>query len=143
MCQSGLLVSQGYGRGMKYYLPAKKGYDLFSPDNMTTSEDNMTTSEGNMTTSADNMATSKDNVATSEDNVATSPKKRLSKQEMDNLIKVVCTEWISLEDIALQIGKDYNYLRKFIIPRMLKEKVIEMLYPGTPNHPRQQYKIKD
>lgn len=143
MCQSGLLVSQGYGRGMKYYLPAKKGYDLFSPDNMTTSEDNMTTSEGNMTTSKDNMATSKDNVATSEDNVATSPKKRLSKQEMDNLIKVVCTEWISLEDIALQIGKDYNYLRKFIIPRMLKEKVIEMLYPGTPNHPRQQYKIKD
>ena len=121
---------------MKYYLPAKKGYDLFSPDNMTTSEDNMTTSEDNMTTSEDNMATS-------EDNVATSPKKRLSKQEMDNLIKVVCTEWISLEDIALQIGKDYNYLRKFIIPRMLKEKVIEMLYPGTPNHPRQQYKIKD
>lgn len=75
---------------------------------------------------------SPDNMTTSEGNVATSLKKRLSKQEMDNLIKVVCTEWISLEDIALQIGKDYNYLRKFIIPRMLKEKVIEIYTPGHP-----------
>lgn len=82
-------------------------------------------------------------MTTSKDNMATSSKKKLSKLQMNKLIKTVCVDWISLEDIALQIGRDYNYLRKFIIPRMLKEKIIEMLYPGTPNHPKQQYKIKD
>lgn len=129
MCQNGLLVPQGYGRGMKYYLPEKSSNNLFSITNVATSKDNM--------------ATSKDNMTTSKDNMATSSKKKLSKQEMNELIKVVCTDWISLEDIALQIGRDYNYLRKFIIPRMLKEKLLEMLYPGTPNHPKQQYKTND
>lgn len=62
---------------------------------------------------------------------------------MNELIKAVCVEWISLEDIAIRIGKDYKCLRNHIIPRMLKERIIEMLYPGTPNHPKQQYKVKD
>ena len=62
---------------------------------------------------------------------------------MNGLMEEVCAEWISLEDIAMQTGKDYDYLRNHIIPRMLQEKILEMLYPGTPNHPKQQYKIKD
>ena len=133
MCQNGLLVSQGYGRGMKYYLPEKSSNNLFSITSIGT----------NMATSGTNVATLEENMASSGSNVATSSKKRLSKQQMNELIKAVCVEWISLEDIALRIGKDYKYLRNHIIPRMLKEKTIEMLYPGTPNHPKQQYKIKD
>ena len=133
MCQNGLLVSQGYGRGMKYYLPEKSSNNLFS----------ITSPETNMASSGSNVATLEENMASSENCVATSSKKRLSKQQMNELIKAVCVEWISLEDIALRIGKDYKYLRNHIIPRMLKEKAIEMLYPGTPNHPKQQYKIKD
>ena len=126
MCQNGLLVSQGYGRGMKYYLPEKSSNNLFS-----------------ITSPGTNMASLGSNVATSENNVATSSKKRLSNQQMNELIRVVCREWISLEDIALRVGKNYKYLRNHIIPRMLKEKTIEMLYPGTPNHPKQKYKIKN
>ena len=119
MCQNGLLVSQGYGRGMKYYLPEENNNNLFS------------------------IIDPEANVATSKANVATLPKKRLSKQQMNGLMEEVCAEWISLEDIAMQTGKDYDYLRNHIIPRMLQEKILEMLYPGTPNHPKQQYKIKD
>ena len=133
MCQNGLLVSQGYGRGMKYYLPEKSSNNLFS----------IIDPEANVATSKANVATSNANVATSKANVATLPKKRLSKQQMNELMKEVCAEWISLEDIAMQTGKDYDYLRNHIIPRMLQEKILEMLYPGTPNHPKQQYKIKD
>ena len=133
MCQNELLVSQGYGRGMKYYLPEKTSNNLFSIISPGT----------NMASLGSNVATLEENMASSGSNVATPSKKRLSKQEMNELIKAVCVEWISLEDIALRIGKDYKYIRNHIIPRMLKEKTIEMLYPGTPNHPKQQYKIKN
>ena len=140
MCQNGLLIAQGYGRGMKYYLPKEISSNLFT---LTDWKANVATSETNVATSKANVATSETNVATSRANVATSTQKRLSKQQMGELMREVCAEWVSLEDIALRIGKDYKYLRNHIIPRMLKEKIIEMLYPGTPNHPKQQYKIKD
>ena len=45
----------------------------------------------------------------------------LHKGQISELLKRML-EWISLEDIALRIGKDYKYLRNHIIPRMLKEK---------------------
>ena len=147
MCQNGLLVSQGYGRGMKYYLPEKTNNNLFSiispGANMASLGSNVATLEENMASSGSYVATLEENMASSGSYVATPSKKRLSKQQMNELIKAVCIEWISLEDIALRIGKDYKYLRNHIIPRMLKEKTIEMLYPGTPTHPKQQYKIKD
>ena len=123
---------------MKYYLPEESHTDLFSMRN-----DNMTTSDGNMTTLDGNMTTSDGNMTTLDGNMTTLSRKRLTKGQMDELIKLICVDWMSLEDIAKKIGRDYNYLRKFIIPRMLQEKIIEMLYPGTPNHPKQQYKVKD
>ena len=110
---------------------------------MASSGSNVATLEENMASSGSYVATLEENMASSGSYVATPSKKRLTKQQMNELIKAVCIEWISLKDIALRIGKDYKYLRNHIIPRMLKEKTIEMLYPGTPNHPKQQYKIKD
>ena len=69
MTQKGLLVSEGYGREMRYILP-QKGQDFL-----------------NMATSEINVATSEDvNVATSETKVATSIKKRMSREELQNLI---------------------------------------------------------
>ena len=125
MTQKGLLVSEGYGRGMRYMLPQK------GPDSL------------NVATSGANVATSDANVATSEPTTITPIKKRLSRNELQNLILSICHEWISLEDLSARINRDSKYLRNHVIPLLLASKKIQMLYPGTPNHPNQQYKIPD
>ena len=111
---------------------------------MATSEANMATSETNVATSEDvNVATLESNVATLDSNVVTLIKKRLSREELQNLIMSNCCEWISLEDLSTRINRDSKYLRNHVIPLLLASKKIQMLYPGTPNHPNQQYKVLD
>ena len=105
--------------------------------NVATSED------ANVATSDANVATSGANVATSEPTVITPIKKRLSRDELQNLILSICYEWMSLEDLSTRINRDSKYLRNHVIPLLLASKKIQMLYPGTPNHPNQQYKVSD
>ena len=97
----------------------------------------------NVATSEANVATSEANVATSEAKVATSIKKKMSREELQSLIMSVCNEWISLEDLSARIERDSKYLRNHVIPLMLASKKLQMLFPGTPNHPNQQYKVTD
>ena len=47
------------------------------------------------------------------------------------------------EEIAQKINRTVKYVSDVVLSRLLKERILEMLYPGTPNHPRQKYKIKD
>ena len=161
MCQKRLLVAQGHGRGMRYYLPEDNHNDLFAltegfqgdvapSDNKVISEligepldINRGTSNDNRGTSNDNRGTSNDNRGTSNDNRGTSSKKRLSKQQMDSLIISICQDWMDKEEIAQKISRTVKYVSDVILPRMLKEEALEMLYPGIPNHPKQKYKIKD
>jgi hypothetical protein len=58
------------------------------------------------------------------------------------MILEICDDWISLEEIVLKTGKSKAYIRNSVFPMMIAQKKIEMLYPGTPNHPRQKYKKK-
>ncbi|MBR1800852.1 MAG: putative DNA binding domain-containing protein [Bacteroidaceae bacterium] len=155
MTQKGLLITEGHGRGMRYLLPEKR------PDflNVATSEANVATLEGSKvatseakvasseakvaTSEGSKVATSEAKVATSEAKVATSIKKKMSREELQSLIMSVCNEWISLEDLSARIERDSKYLRNQIIPLMLASKKLQMLFPGTPNHPNQQYKVTD
>ena len=121
MCCSDLLIAEGRGRGTKYRLPD------FVP--------NMATSVPNMATSALNMATSVPNMATS--------KKKMNSEEFKELIKSKAAECISLEELAVSVNRSHKYLRTNIIPRLMEEGVLEMLFPGIPNHPRQKYKSID
>jgi hypothetical protein len=89
------------------------------------------------------VATSEVKVATSEVKVATSDiKKRLSKSQLYDLILECCEDWRTMEEIAFAVNRDQKYVRGKILPIMLKEKMVEMLFPGVPNHPRQKYKRK-
>ena len=154
MTQKGLLITEGHGRGMRYLLPEKKPDFLnvaTSEANVATSEANVETSDGSnvatseakVATSEAKVATSEVKVATSEAKVATSIKKKMSREELQALILSVCTEWISLEELSVRIDRDSKYLRNQIIPLMLASKKLQMLFPGTPNHPNQQYKVSD
>ena len=129
MTQKGLLVSEGYGRGTRYVLPIN-GIDILREE------------PSNVATSALNVATSKDaNVATSALNVATSIKKKMSREELQELILQNCQEWVSLEDLAKLIHRNPIYLRNHVMPILLAANMIQMLYPK--NHPNQLYKVKD
>ena len=161
MCQNGLLIARGYGRGMRYYLPKESSKDLFTSihtfhGDIISSEKkdisvltglalgfNKGTFNDNMGTSDDNKGTSNNNMGTSDNYIVCSSKKRLSKQQMNLLVINVCQDWTDKDQIAKKVNRSTKYISDIVLPRMLKEKILEMLYPGTPNHPRQKYKIKD
>lgn len=148
MCQNHLLDSQGYGRGMRYYLPEGRLNVFRIEDNIVTPDTNIATPDTNMATSDTNIATSDGNMTTSEANIATSSplkqyKKRLSADEMREAVVEIAKEWVTLDEIAYRLDRKKAYVRNFVIPKLLTDRTIEMLYPGTPNHPSQKYKKKE
>ena len=154
MCQEGLLVQEGYGRGTKYYLPND---DSNIPSNVASSSSNVASSSSNIASSSSNIASSDSNIASlssnipsniasSDSNIAsTTTKKRLPYGELRNIICLNSQDWVSLEELSVLVKRDKIYLRNFIIPRMLADNNLEMLFPGVPKHPCQKYKslIKD
>ena len=144
MTQKGLLVSEGSGRGTRYILPVK-GIDVLreEPSNVESSKSaNVATSESNVESSDPNVESSKDaNVETSDANMASPVKKKMSWEELQELILKNCHEWISLEDLAKLINRKPMYLRNHVMPLLLAANMIQMLYPK--NHPNQLYKVKD
>lgn len=154
MCQSGLLVAQGYGRGTRYLLPENINNNLFtsieqSQEDIISSNSEVSLKvigelmDNNRGTSDDYRGTSDDYRGTSDDNNINPHKKRLSKKQMDLLVISICQDWMDKEEIAQRLHRKVKYVSDVILPRLVKEKQLEMLYPGTPNHPRQKYKIKD
>ena len=165
MVQKELLEAYGYGRGMHYRLPAKKinvfELDTPTPDDSTINQDtcsatNNTSSEANSASnsasseanSASNSASSEANSASSDNNNASNRKKRnrkkrLSREELKTLIISICADWVSIEEIVERSGKSVSYIRNVVIPLLIAEKVIVMMYPGTPRNPNQKYRIKE
>ena len=151
MTQKGLLVSEGYGRGTRYVLPVEcidvlreEHANVASSDaNVESSKSaNVATSESNVESSDPNVESSKDaNVETSDANMASPVKKKMSWEELQELILKNCQEWISLEDLAKSIHRKPMYLRNHVMPILLAADKIQMLYPK--NHPNQLYKVKD
>ena len=116
MCKHKLLVQEGYGRGTKYRLP--------------------------MTVK---VASSGSKVASSGSKVASSPmpnliKQRMSYSELKDKICSFCSDWVSVDELAEELRRKRTYLRNKIIPKMLEDNSLEMLFLGVPNHPRQKYK---
>ena len=147
MVQKNLLKAYGYGRGMHYKLPDKRINILGA--NTTNSVYEVDKSGANSASSNDNSASSGAYSASSNDNSASSgaysassPKKRLTKEQLKSLIISICDDWVSIDDIVKRSGKSTSYIRNTVIPLLLAEKSIEMMYPGTPRNPNQKYKVK-
>ena len=116
--------------------------EFLPKDNLNILGEKGATSEGKVATLEGKVATSEEKVTTSEEKVATSTKRWMPKDKLYALIMEVCQDWVTLEEIETYTGRTYSYLRIKVIPVMIKEKKIEMLFPGTPNHPNQKYKVK-
>ena len=127
MRQDGLLVQDWYGRGTKYYLPND---DSNIPSNIASSGSKVANLSSNIPSpniSISNMESLR-------------KKKKLSFEELKKLICLVCSDWQSLDELALQVNRNKTYLKIYVIPRMLADKSLEMMFPGVPKHPRQKYK---
>lgn len=146
MVQKGLLETYGHGRGMHYKLPSKSTNVLGAnnANNTCTFEnpEEMVTANG-ASYSASLTANSASYSASLTANSASSAKKRLSREELKTLIISICSDWVSIEDIVKKSGKSTSYIRNVVIPLLLAEKSIVMLFPGTPRNPNQKYRIKE
>lgn len=168
LCKEGFLVSEGNGRGTKYRInePEEKvgssdgkvgsseekvgsseGKVGSSEEKVGSSEGKVESSENNMESSGNNMESSISNMETSEkkvggleNKIGSLNPKRLKFQELESLIISIADDYLTLDEIAEQINRTFDYLANKIIPRMLKNGTIEYLYPGVPSHPRQKYK---
>lgn len=146
MVQKGLLETYGHGRGMHYKLPSKSTNVLGAnnANNTCTFESPEEMVAGNGASySASLTANSASYSASLTANSASSAKKRLSREELKSLIISICSDWVSIEDIVKKSGKSTSYIRNVVIPLLLAEKSIVMLFPGTPRNPNQKYRIKE
>ena len=148
MCKEGLLVQEGYGRGTRYYLPkvdskvASSGTKVASSDSNITS--NIASSISKVASSGSkipsNIASSASNITSSDSKVASSVKLRMTYTKLKEEICTFCSDWVSIDELADGIHRKRTYLRNKIIPKMLADNSLEMLFPGVPKHPRQKYK---
>ena len=131
MCKEGLLVQEGYGRGTRYYLPKVDSKVASSEANITS----------NIASSSSKVASSSSKVASSDSKVASSDiKLRMTYTKLKEEICTFCSDWVSIDELADGIHRKRTYLRNKIIPKMLADNSLEMLFPGVPKHPRQKYK---
>ena len=136
MCANHLLEALGHGRGTKYHVYGTN-VALLEPNvtlNMDTSGANVALPGSNV---ALNMDTSDANVALPEVNVALP--KRYTKEQLREKMKEICTEWKTVEEIAINLGRDTRYVKNHVIPQMAD--VLEKMY-DIPHHPRQKYRHK-
>ncbi len=151
MVQNHLLTAKGYGRGTSYHLP-EGNIDVFGSQTVISTTKVASSEAHKVATLSDKVASSEAHkVATLDSKVATLEpyiasligKQRLHKAQLHELISYFCSDWISLEDLAIATCRKQIYLRNKVLPELLQAKVLEMMYPGTPNHPKQKYKVKD
>lgn len=124
LCNQGFLISEGNRRGTKYHVndPERK---VGSP-------------KGKVGSSEEKVGSSKEKVGSPEEKVGSS--KRLKFEELQSIIISIAEDYITLDEIAKRTNRTFDYIANKIIPRMLKNRTIEYLYPGVPNHPKQKYK---
>ena len=129
---------------MRYTLPTDNMNLLKEDSNVASSDSNVASSDSNVASSDSNVASSAPKYGNLNDTkVATSIKKKMSREELQELILENCKEWISLDDLATIVVRKPKYLRNQIMPLLVAAKIIQMLHPEKPNHPKQAYKIVD
>lgn len=85
---------------------------------------------------------SEGNIPSSKNSKNGSIRKRMPFNELKKEICLACSDWVSLDELSLKVKRNKTYLKIYIIPKLLEDKSIEMMFPGVPKHPRQKYKIK-
>ena len=59
-----------------------------------------------------------------------------------NIVEICSSRYLTIEEIAVKTRRTSKYLKNKIVSQLLKDGLLERLYPTTPNHPNQAYKKK-
>ena len=113
--RDGLLTVEGRGRGCVYHL--NDGGEA-SEQMMQAMPSNDVSSEAQMMQAA---------------------KRKLSAQETERLVCSFCTEWRTAQEIADYLHRTKDHVRNVILPRLLKQGVLEQRF-SVKRHPNQQYR---
>ena len=79
------------------------------------------------------------NDASSEEQMMQATKRKLSAQETERLVCCFCTEWRTAQEIADYLHRTKDHVRNVILPRLLKQGVLEQKFL-VKRHPNQQYR---
>lgn len=127
------LISTGSGRGMKYEINT----------NITT-QDNIGGNELNMGGKNINIGVNEQKMEKINKLVAiTMEKQRLEPKAMLELILELCKiEPLSAKEIGKYLNRDYSWIKKEYISKLVKENRLNLLYPDKPKSPNQKYFTK-
>ena len=143
MCNNGLLVSKGYGRGMTYHLIDKVANS--EAERLQAQGRKVASSKAERLQAQDRKVGSSgaERLQAQDRKVGSSQSTRMSYSALsEKICNIAQDNWVTQEEITNITGKQKAYLRNKILPRMLADGLIEMLYPNIPTHPKQQYKVK-
>lgn len=128
LCQAGVLIAEGHGRGCVYRLKALRSQA--NGGKVASSEEERLQANGVK-------------VASSKEERLQAIPKKLSVQKREELILDYCCDvWRTVQDITIYLGRKKGYLRNKVLPPLTESGKLEMRFPDTPNHPNQKYRTK-
>lgn len=83
------------------------------------------------------------NIESLELNIESHASKKLTYEDLSLMILMAAKEWMSANEISTKVGRSSKYLKNTILPRMIEEQLLEVLFPSVPKHPKQSYRAKD
>jgi len=143
--RDGLLIAEGRGRGCVYHLndggEASEQMMQAMPSNDVSSEAQMMQAmpSNDASSEAQMMQAAPSNDASSQEQMMQATKRKLSAQETERLVCCFCTEWRTAQEIADYLHRTKDHVRNVILPRLLKQGVLEQRF-SVKRHPNQQYR---
>ena len=129
--RDGLLVAEGRGQGCIYRLK-----DASSEGQMMQATPlNDASSEGQM------MQANAPNDASSEGQMMQALPRKLSAEDMKDMICLFCSEWRTVQEIATHVLRTKSHIRNVVLPRLLKTDALEQRFSAK-RHPNQQYRVR-
>lgn len=144
LCKEGFLISENKSRWTTYHL--NTNFANLAELKVATSEQKVDSSQ-TLTPNLDTLQTLTPNLDTSKSKTKKTARvkaKKLSKEKLHELILNAClSQYLSIEQIALVVGKKPSYLQNEVIPYLVNSGKLKRLFPDNPNNPNQAYKAAD
>ncbi|MCX4383894.1 MAG: ATP-binding protein [Parabacteroides distasonis] len=126
LCSQGYLNPENKGRWTSYHL--NKGIGL---------------KQGSLFENLDGHLNEKMDTSDKKDGHLGRNMQEIKSSELKSYIVEICSsKYLTIEEIAVKTRRTSKYLKNKIVSQLLKDGLLERLYPTTPNHPNQAYKKK-
>lgn len=67
--------------------------------------------------------------------------RKLSAEDMKDMICLFCSEWRTVQEIATHVLRTKSHIRNVVLPRLLEEGRLEQRFSAK-RHPNQQYRVR-